>query len=283
MHLIKNIKDMQVLSKGLRTEKKTIGFIPTMGALHEGHLSLIRRSKKENDVTVVSIFVNPIQFGPREDFKQYPRDLEGDLKKLSSLGVEVVFVPDEKEMYPEGFSTIINVGSIGEILCGATRKGHFNGVATVVTKLFNIVMPDRAYFGQKDYQQTVVIKKLVRELNFDIDIVVCPTVREPDGLAMSSRNSYLTESDRKVAPILYRALKHGKELMLSKGIDDPLYIKKEMEELIKSEPLADIEYIEIVDPQSLESVKEIKAPVVICLAVKIRNTRLIDNMIVEKK
>lgn len=273
---------MQALSRRFRAEKKSIGFVSTMGALHEGHLSLVRRSKDENDITVVSIFVNPTQFGPKEDFKEYPRDIERDLKKLSSLDVETVFIPEDKEMYAEGFSTFINVDKIGEALCGVSRPGHFNGVTTAVTKLFNIVTLDKAYFGQKDFQQSVIIKKLVNELNFDLDVVVCPTMREPDGLAMSSRNSYLTQSDRKAAPILYNALKHGEELILSKGIGDASYVKKEVEMLIKSEPLATIEYVEIVEPQNLKAVKKIKTPVVICLAAKIGNTRLIDNIVVEK-
>ena len=287
MQIIKTIKDMQALSRRLRSvrldpeaEKKTIGFVPTMGALHDGHLSLVRRSEDENDVTVVSIFVNPIQFGPKEDFREYPRDKEGDLSKLSTLNVDTVFIPEDKEIYPEGFSTLINVGNIGEILCGASRPGHFNGVATVVAKLFNIVMPDKAYFGQKDFQQTAVIKKIVKELNLDIDIIVCPTLREPDGLAMSSRNSYLSNEEKKAAVILYCALKHGEEL-IGRGIDDLSHIKKEMEAVIKSEPKAKIEYIAIIDPQSLEEIKKIKTPVAVCLAVKIGKTRLIDNIIVD--
>lgn len=282
MQVIKTIKDMQALSRKLRSEEKTIGFVPTMGTLHEGHLSLVRRAKDENNVTVVSIFVNPIQFGPKEDFKQYPRDKEGDLGKLSAFKVDAVFIPEDDEMYPEGFSTSINIGSIGEILCGVSRQGHFNGVATVVAKLFNIVMPDKAYFGQKDFQQAVVIKKLATELNFDIDIVVCPTVREPDGLAMSSRNSYLSQEERKAALVLYMALKHG-ERLIGKGIEDLSYVRREIEAVIKSEPLTTIEYIKIVEPQSLEEMKKIKTPAAICLAVKIGTTRLIDNLIVDRK
>lgn len=272
---------MQSLSRKLRSENKTIGFVPTMGALHEGHLNLVRCSKDENDVTVVSIFVNPVQFGPKEDFKQYPRDIVGDLKKLSSFNVDAVFIPDQREMYPEGFSISIDVGHIGQILCGVTRPWHFNGVATVVAKLFNIVMPDRAYFGQKDFQQTVVIKKLVRELNFGVGIIICPTVRESDGLAMSSRNSHLRQDERKVATILYRALKEGEALIIKKGIEDSLHIKKEMERIISSEPLARIEYIEIIHPDTLMKLEKIRLPMVICLAARIGETRLIDNIIVE--
>jgi pantoate--beta-alanine ligase len=263
-------------------ENKTIGFVPTMGALHEGHLSLVRRSKNENDVTVVSIFVNPTQFGPNEDFHEYPRDTEGDLEKLSSLNVETVFMPDNNEMYPDGFSTSVDIGSIGEILCGASRPGHFNGVATVVEKLFNIVMPDRAYFGQKDFQQSVVIKKLAKECKFDTDIIVCPIIRESDGLAMSSRNAYLNKEERKSAIILNKTLQYGKELIVSGREYNTSSIKEKMETLIKSESLAKIDYIKVVNPQNLETINRITLPVVICLAVKIGNTRLIDNIIVEK-
>lgn len=273
---------MQAWSRNLKQKNKTVGFVPTMGALHEGHLSLVRRSKKENDFTVVSIFVNPIQFGPNEDFQQYPREIEGDLQKLSLLDVDAVFSPDAKEMYPEGFSTSVHIGRIGEILCGASRPGHFNGVATVITKLFNIAMPDSAYFGQKDFQQTEVIKKLVREMNFPIDIIVCPTQREPDGLAMSSRNSYLISEERKAAAVLYKTLKHGEELIVTKGLKDALHIKNELMRLVNAEPRAHIEYVEIVTAGQLEKVEKIVLPVAICIAVKIGKTRLIDNVIIEK-
>ncbi len=283
MQTIKTIRDMQALSRKLKGEGKSIGFVPTMGALHEGHLSLVRRSKDENDITVVSIFVNPTQFGPNEDFQKYPRDKEGDLDKLSVLKVDAVFLPEDSEMYPEGYSISINIGAIGGILCGLSRPGHFNGVATVVAKLFNIVMPDRAYFGQKDFQQTVVIKKLVKELNFNTEIVVCPIVREFDDLAMSSRNTYLNQKERKAALILYKALKRGEEIILSHSIDSASSVKKEMEKLINSEPLADIDYIDIVGTQNLETIRQITTPLVICMAVKIGNTRLIDNIIVNIK
>ncbi|RJQ51505.1 MAG: pantoate--beta-alanine ligase [Nitrospiraceae bacterium] len=280
MRLLKAVTDMQAWSRKLRTENRGIGFVPTMGALHEGHLSLVRRSKDENDFTVVSIFVNPTQFGPNEDFKQYPRDLEGDLNKLSSHKIDAVFVPDSREMYPEGFSTSVHVGKLGEILCGSSRPGHFNGVATVVAKLFNIVMPDRAYFGQKDFQQTAVIRKLARDMNFGTDIIICPTVREADGLAMSSRNSYLNRDERKAAAVLYKALKHGEALIKSQGTSDASVIKNEMEQMLNSEPLATVDYVEIVDVGNPGEVKDIKTPLAICLAVKIGNTRLIDNVIV---
>ncbi|MBI4683814.1 MAG: pantoate--beta-alanine ligase [Nitrospirae bacterium] len=281
MQLIKTIKDMQAFGRRLKAERKSLGFVPTMGALHEGHLSLARRSIDENDFTVVSIFVNPAQFGPNEDFKKYPRDTEGDLQKLSPFKVDAVFLPDAAEMYTAGFSTSINIGNIGTILCGASRPGHFNGVATVVAKLFNAVTPDRAYFGQKDFQQTVVINKLARELNFATDIIVCPTVREPDGLAMSSRNTYLNSEERKAALILYKALKLGEELIISNGMVNAVLIKEELRMLIHTEPLAVIDYVEIV-AADLGEVEKIKLPVAICLAVKLGKTRLIDNIIVDR-
>ncbi len=252
-----------------------------MGALHEGHLSLVRNSREENDVTVVSIFVNPAQFGPNEDFQKYPRDAEVDLEKLSSLGVDVVFMPDAEEMYPEGFSASIDIGNIGKILCGQSRPGHFNGVATVVAKLFNIVMPHKAYFGQKDYQQSVIIRKLVRELNFDVEIITCPVLREPDGLAMSSRNAYLSEEERTAATVLYKMLKRGEELIKHHGVSDPVAVGKEMMKILDSEPLATPDYIEIVDPETLERVSPIESPVVLCIAARVGATRLIDNLIVE--
>ncbi len=272
---------MHAFTKSLKAEGKTIGFVPTMGALHEGHMSLFRRSTEENDVTVASIFINPTQFGPGEDFNRYPKDHKGDMDKLSTLNVEAVFLPDVAEIYPKGFSTFIYVGGIGNILCGSSRPDHFNGVATVVMKLFNIVMPDRAYFGQKDFQQTVVIKKVVRELGFDVDIVDCPIVREDDGLAMSSRNAYLSDDERKSALIINKALQYGKGLMLSGKEDSISSVKDKIAALITSDPPVKIDYVEIVGPQYLEQIKEVKVPSVICIAVNIGNTRLIDNIIVQ--
>lgn len=269
------------MSLRFRGEGKSIGFVPTMGALHEGHLSLVGRSKEDNDVTIVSVFVNPTQFGPDEDYQKYPRETEGDLEKLSTLDVETVFLPDNNEMYPEGFSISIDVGKIGQVLCGMSRPGHFNGVATVVAKLFNIVIPDRAYFGQKDLQQTLVIRKLVKELDFRVDVIICPVVRESDGLAMSSRNSYLNQAERKAAIVLYNALTLGYELILSEGMKDVTAVRNEMIKLIKSEPLTRIDYVEILNSEDLEATDKIQLPVAICLAAYIGNTRLIDNMIVE--
>jgi pantoate--beta-alanine ligase len=280
MQTITAVKDMQALGRQLRTKGKTIGLIPTMGALHEGHLSLVRQSKRENDLAVVSIFVNPAQFGPKEDFSRYPRDKEGDLLKLSDLKVEAVFVPEDNEMYGKDSSISVHTGRIGEILCGLSRPGHFNGVALVVAKLFNIIKPHKAYFGQKDYQQTVIIKKLVLEMNFDIDIVICPTVREDDGLAMSSRNSYLKPEERKAATALFRSLQHGKGL-IHDGVDETARIKGGMGDILKSEPLVNVEYISIADPRNLNEMERVHKPAVISLAVKIGKTRLIDNLIIE--
>jgi len=283
MQTITSITDMQSFSSRLKSENKTIGFVPTMGALHDGHLSLVGRAREENDTTVVSIFVNPTQFGPNEDFNKYPRDTEGDLKKLSPFRVDAVFLPDAREMYPEGFSTSIDIGHIGEVLCGASRPGHFNGVAIVVAKLFNIAMPDRAYFGQKDFQQTVVIRKMATDLNFNTEIIVCPTVREADGLAMSSRNSYLSKEERQAALILYKALRHGEHIILTGKTTDAFAVKKEMEHMIKFEPRAQIDYVAVVDAQYLDKVEKIKSPVALCIAVRIGKTRLIDNILVVQR
>ena len=282
MQLIKTIQEMQAWSRRERAEGKSIGFVPTMGALHEGHLSLVRRAKDENETTVVSVYLNPAQFGPHEDLDTYPGDVEADLSRLSPYEVDALFLPTNEEMYPDGFSLSIDVGSLGEILCGASRPGHFNGVALVVAKLFNSVVPHRAYFGQKDFQQTVIIRKLVRDLNFDIDIIVCPIVRERNGLAMSSRNVYLNDLERKAALIVYRSLKRGEELIRSDNIDDMSSLKNEIRKKIISEPLAQIDYVNIVDIHSLQELNIIKPPLALCLAVKIGRTRLIDNVIVER-
>jgi pantoate--beta-alanine ligase len=281
MKVVKTIKEMQVLGRRFRSAGKTIGLVPTMGALHEGHLSLVRQSIHDNDRTVASIFVNPAQFGPAEDFNTYPRDTDEDFHMLSELGVYALFLPDNEEMYPDGFSISVHVGDIGDRLCGKSRPGHFNGVATVVAKLFNVIRPDRAYFGQKDHQQTVVIKKMVREMNFDIDITECPVVRETDGLAMSSRNRYLNHEERKAAVVLSRALRLGREMILVKEVTDPGLIKKAMEGVISSEDLAESDYIEIVDSANLLPLSIIENSAAICIAVYIGKTRLIDNIIVK--
>ncbi|MDP2754119.1 MAG: pantoate--beta-alanine ligase, partial [Nitrospirota bacterium] len=219
MEIIRIPRIMQDTSKGHILRGRTIGFVPTMGVLHEGHLSLVRRAKQENDITTVSIFVNPTQFGPSEDFKQYPRDIEGDTAKLFKEEADILFMPDAPLIYPEGFSTYVEVEKISERLCGAFRPGHFKGVATVVTKLLNIVKPTKAYFGQKDFQQTIVIKQLVKDLDMDADIVVCPTLREQDGLAMSSRNAYLDIRQREAATVIYKCLIEASDLIKSGIID----------------------------------------------------------------
>lgn len=281
MEIIRIPKVMQETSKGHILHGRSIGFVPTMGALHEGHLSLVRVCKQENDITVVSIFVNPLQFGPSEDYNQYPRDIEGDMEKLKREGVDVLFLPDKEHVYPEGFSTTIEVSGLSDKLCGAFRPGHFRGVATVVAKLFNIVNPSRAYFGQKDYQQTLIIKRLVRDLDMNIDIVVCPTVREEDGLAMSSRNLYLSEKERNAATVLYRALRSGYEAIKS-GIIKTEKIKEIMYKVVNSEPLvSEIQYLSVYDPEDLEEIDIINRTALIAGAIKIGNTRLIDNIRVE--
>lgn len=279
MEVIRIPKIMQYTSKNHMLKGKTIGFVPTMGALHEGHLSLVRRARQDNNITVVSIFVNPIQFGPSEDYAKYPRDIEEDTKKLQKENIDILFLPDVSGMYPEDFLTYIDVEKISTKLCGAFRPGHFRGVATVVMKLFNIVKPTSAYFGQKDFQQTVVIKQMVKDLDLDIDIIICPTVREPDGLAMSSRNVYLDAEQRKTAPIIYKTLLEASNLIKS-GIIDGRQIQKIMQERILKEPaVTKIDYIGVYDPITLEEIYDIKKDVLLAAAICIGSTRLIDNTI----
>jgi pantoate--beta-alanine ligase len=257
-----------------------IGLIPTMGYLHEGHLSLIRRAVRETDITVVSIFVNPIQFGPTEDLAKYPRDLEKDLQLIQKAGAAVVFVPSTDEIYGEDYQSYVRVEKITETLCGASRPSHFQGVTTVVTKLLNIVRPDLAYFGQKDAQQATVIKKMVKDLNMDVEIIVCPIVRETDGLAMSSRNAYLNAEERQQAVVLYQALMAAKNLIGQKE-QDACVVRRLMEGMIRSQPLATIDYIAIVDAESLQERINISGTVLIAVAVKFGTTRLIDNIVME--
>lgn len=280
MKIAKTIKEVRDIIRKERNSGKTIGFVPTMGYLHGGHLSLVRKAKEETDFVVVSIFVNPLQFGPKEDFKEYPRNLNRDIKLLEEVKADLLFAPETEEMYPPGYKTYVEVTEITDVLCGASRPGHFKGVTTVVTKLFNIVKPDKAFFGQKDAQQVAVIKKMVKDLNMDIEIVPVPIVREEDGLAMSSRNVYLNPEERKAAPILYKSLQRAKEL-IEKGEKNSSTILKEMEEMILKEPLAKIDYIEIVDGETLKRKDKIEGNVLIALAVKIGKTRLIDNIQME--
>ena len=282
MVVVQKIQEMKEIAKKLKKEGKSIGFVPTMGYLHEGHLSLVRLSKQQNDITIMSIFVNPIQFGPNEDYDRYPRDFERDKSLAEKEGVDYIFYPSVEEMYPEDFKTVVSVKKITEIMCGKSRPGHFDGVETVVLKMFNIVNPDRAYFGQKDAQQLAVIKQMVKDLNLDVEIVPCPIVREQDGLAMSSRNVYLSEEERKSATVLYRALNLAKE-MIEKGQKDVSSIKRAMEEMILKEKYTKIDYIEFVNNDTFEIISKVEGKVLIALAVFVGKARLIDNIVVEAK
>lgn len=280
VEIIRNIPGLKEKIGQVRTSGKTIGFVPTMGYLHEGHLSLVRVAVEECDFVVVSIYVNPIQFGVGEDYEEYPRDLTRDADLCEKEGVDLIFAPSDKDMYPLGYSTFVDVENLTAGLCGRNRPGHFRGVTTVVTKLFNLVEPHRAYFGQKDAQQALVLKKMIADLNMNLELIVLPTIREKDGLAMSSRNAYLSERERKAGLVLYQSLQKAEELINS-GCLISRNIIREMEEIIKQEPLADIDYVEIVDTINLKEIAELKGQVLIALAVKVGKTRLIDNIVVE--
>jgi len=262
-----------------RAGGKTIGLVPTMGFLHEGHLSLVRRARQRCDRVAVSIFVNPMQFVPGEDFEQYPRAFDRDLSLLEREGVHAVFHPDVKEMYPLQPVTSICIGKLGELLCGGSRPSHFRGIATVVAKLFHILQPDRAFFGQKDAQQAIIVQKMVWDLHFPVKIEICPTVREADGLAMSSRNVYLSPHDRAEATILYRSLQHAENLIRS-GISNASRIEQEMQEMIRAVAAAELDYARVVDPESLEGMRQIDGNVLVAVAVRFGKTRLIDNMMI---
>lgn len=281
MKLVQSIKQMCGVSKEIKLKGKTIGFVPTMGALHEGHLSLIRQAGKENDLVVVSVFVNPIQFGPKEDFKQYPRDLKKDSLLCRKVGVDIIFYPSVRDMYLGSYKTYVCVRHLSDVLCGKFRPTHFKGVTTVVAKLFNIIQPDIAYFGQKDAQQTIIIKKMVYDLNMPIKIKVMPTVRENDGLAMSSRNVYLSADERRDALVLYQALSLARDLIRKGNINSSKIIKK-MRQLINKKKNAKVEYISIVDLEDLNSVNKIRDDVLVALAVRMAKIRLIDNIIVKQ-
>jgi pantoate--beta-alanine ligase len=274
MRVVHTIAEARAVRRAL---PGTWGFVPTMGYLHEGHLSLVRRARAENDRVAVSIFVNPTQFGPHEDYARYPRDLERDLRLLEPLGVDLVFVPSVEEMYPPGFQTWVIVEEVSRPLEGASRPGHFRGVATVVAKLFNILQPDRAYFGQKDAQQTVVIRRMVQDLNIPVEIVICPTVREPDGLAMSSRNTYLNPEERRAATVLFQALQAAKA-RYEAGERDAERLREAMREVIRAEPLARIDYVSVAHPETLQELERVEGPALLSLAVYIGTTRLIDNL-----
>lgn len=257
----------------------TVGLVPTMGSFHEGHLSLMRAARQESDFVVVSIFVNPAQFGPGEDLESYPSDPERDLELTAGEGVDLLFVPEKDEIYPEGFETYVEPGSVAEGLCGRGRPGHFRGVATVVAKLFNIVGPDRAYFGQKDAQQAAVVRRMAADLDFSIEVKVCPTVREADGLAMSSRNVYLSEEERAQAPLLFQALNAAREA-LAGGQRDASKLRRLMRRAIGQNYMVELEYARIVDPVTMQPVPVVEAEVLAAVAARIGKARLIDNMLI---
>lgn len=280
MKVAKTIESVRNLVKAARSKGKIIGFVPTMGALHIGHISLIEAAAKKCDFVVVSIFVNPTQFGPGEDFEKYPRPLKADLEICRKAGVDVVFAPSPQQMYPGENLTWVNVEKLTEQLCGQFRPGHFSGVTTVCAKLFNIVAPDIAFFGQKDAQQAIVIKQMVADLNMPLKIVVCPTVRQADGLAVSSRNQYLTEQQKKNAPLIYKSLQKCQKL-IEDGVADSKTIINQMRKILQQAPSIKIEYISIVDADTLQELKKITGKVLTAVAVKIGSTRLIDNIVVD--
>ena len=265
--------------KEWKKEGLTVGFVPTMGYLHEGHGSLISAARANNDKVVVSIFVNPMQFGPTEDLASYPRDLDKDSAYCESLGVDMIFHPEPEEMYHDNFSSYVDMSVLTEELCGLSRPVHFRGVCTVVNKLFNIVQPDRAYFGQKDAQQLAIIKHMVEDLNMDLEIVGCPIIREEDGLAKSSRNTYLSVEERQAALILSKSIKLGQK-MVEEGEKSADALVNAMCQLINTEPLAKIDYVKAVDGLTMQQIKEVKSPMLVAIAVYIRKTRLIDNFMV---
>lgn len=266
-----------------------VGFVPTMGYLHAGHASLLRQARQDNDIVVLSVFVNPIQFGANEDLDKYPRDFEADMTLAGQMGVDVVFMPTPEEMYPTPTKTHVKVAQLTDFLCGASRPGHFDGVTTVVSKLFHIVLPDRAYFGQKDAQQLAVISQMVQDLNLDVAIVPCPIVREPDGLALSSRNVYLSDAQRQAALVLSQSLEHAKRLTFTSNLITMGELRESITSHIQSEPLAQIDYVTLTSfPELMEleddlNYTDIQGDILIALAVKFGNTRLIDNVILTKK
>ena len=281
MEIVKTVGEIRDIVKAWRREGLTVGLVPTMGYLHEGHQSLIARSAAQNDRTVVSVFVNPIQFGPNEDLEAYPRDIERDKAAVVAAGGDVIFHPEPEEMYPPHFTSFVDTTETTKLLCGAVRPVHFRGVCTVVSKLFNIVQPDRAYVGQKDAQQLATIKRFVRDLNFDIEIVPCPIVREEDGLAKSSRNTYLNPQERKAALILSKSLTIGRQLVEA-GERDANVVATAIRQHLETEPLAKVDYVEVVDFQTVQRVNRIAGETLVAIAVYIGKTRLIDNFIVNQ-
>lgn len=280
MLIYHKITEIRAFVRQARAGGRCVGFVPTMGYLHEGHLELMRRAKERCGTVVASIFVNPAQFGPTEDFARYPRDLERDARLAEGAGVDAIFNPSVEEMYPPGYCTCVDVERLTGKLCGLSRPGHFRGVATVVTKLFNIVQPDCAFFGQKDAQQVLVIKRMATDLDLDLEVITVPTVREADGLAMSSRNVYLEPEQRRAALVLSRSLRRAQEAVLA-GERDAAAIRQLVVELIKAEPLAEIDYVELYSHPELEPVIRMEGQVLLALAVKIGRTRLIDNAVLE--
>ncbi|MBW8040759.1 MAG: pantoate--beta-alanine ligase [Planctomycetes bacterium] len=280
MEVANTIDSVRELVKAARSAGKKIGFVPTMGALHIGHISLIEAAVKKCDFVIVSIFVNPTQFGPGEDYKKYPRPLEDDLEICRNAGVDVVFAPAQEQMYPSENVTWVNVEKLTEPLCGRSRPGHFRGVTTVCAKLFNIVAPDVVFFGAKDAQQAIVIKRMVEDLNMPLEIVVCPTIRESDGLAVSSRNKYLTEEEKKDATLIYKSLEKCRE-MIEAGTTDIGTITAEMRTILSQSPAIEVEYVSIVDVEILQSIDHITGKVLAVVAVRIGQTRLIDNIVVD--
>ncbi len=278
LKIVHDMSEMHDLAMQLRQEGRTIGLVPTMGALHQGHLSLMEYARKASDIVIVSLFVNPTQFGAGEDLHKYPRDIAGDTEKSASAGVDILFTPSVSQIYPEGFRTFVSVEGLSQVLCGKSRPGHFRGVATVVLKLLNIVKPQKSFFGQKDYQQTVIIKRMVKDLCLDADIIVVPTVRETDGLAMSSRNQYLNPMERQAAAALYRSLNQARSLF-ENGVKSADKLRETILRIIKEESSVQTEYIAVIHPETLEEVTEAIKGTVIALAGRIGNTRLIDNII----
>ncbi|MGB7728860.1 MAG: pantoate--beta-alanine ligase [Candidatus Acidiferrum sp.] len=279
METIRTISWMKEKAREARLEQRAIGLVPTMGALHAGHMALVERARKECSPVYASIFLNPTQFGANEDLSKYPQPLQADLEKLTNAKTDGLFLPSAEEMYPAGFSTYVHVEGISERLEGKSRPGHFRGVATVVLKLFEIVQPHYAYFGRKDAQQVRIIQKMVRDLDLNVELVICPTVRETDGLAMSSRNSYLSPEERRAAAVLFRALRAA-ETELSAGVKDTLELQRTMRKVLESEPRARVDYAEIVDAETFEPVVRVGRDSYALLAVRIGSTRLIDNMLI---
>ncbi|OHB63860.1 MAG: pantoate--beta-alanine ligase [Planctomycetes bacterium RBG_13_50_24] len=280
MEITKTIEEIRGMVKAARSKGKKIGLVPTMGALHVGHISLFEAAAKNCDFVVVSIFVNPIQFGPGEDFEKYPRPLEADLEICRKARVDVVFAPEPEQMYPAKNITWVNVEKLTESLCGRSRPGHFRGVTTVCAKLFNIIAPDAAYFGQKDAQQAIVIKRMAADLNMPLEIVICPTVREPNGLAVSSRNQYLTEQQKKDAAHIYKSLQTCRRL-IDAGTTETRQIIAEMQKILQQIPSGQIEYVSIVDAETLDSIEKIEGKILAAVAVKLGPARLIDNILLD--